>query len=86
MKTDIKFIQVNTIINIINSCETQKQLFSCKNIMTNYINDIKIKGVVNYDDVKSCLQKKYDERCETLKYKVIIKETKKKRTKKLELV
>jgi hypothetical protein len=85
MKHHHDFTQVSRVINIMNSCENQMQLFSCKNLIENYINDLKFNGVVNHDDVRRCLYRKYNERSEVLQAKSTIKKmvNKKRITKKV---
>jgi hypothetical protein len=73
MKHHHDFTQVSRVINIMNSCENQIQLFSCKNLIENYINDLEFNGVVNHDDVRRCLYRKYNERSETLQAKNTVK-------------
>jgi hypothetical protein len=62
MKTDTPFIQISNILNIINSCETKKQLKSCLNIINNYIKLLSKKGVLNYHEVEQRLIKKYKQK------------------------
>jgi len=79
MKT-CNFVPVEKIINIINSCQTKKQLKSCKKVIKNYINQLKHQGVINYNDLERYLFVKYDIVNDLIEQKnIIVPEKKKKR-------
>jgi hypothetical protein len=59
MKT-CNFTPVSKVISIINSCETLTQLKSCKKLIKNYTEQLKFKGVINYNEVERYLFTKYD--------------------------
>jgi cell fate (sporulation/competence/biofilm development) regulator YlbF (YheA/YmcA/DUF963 family) len=62
MEKEINFVPVRKVIKIINSCETYKQLESCKNLIENYVKLIKIKGVVNSYEVRKRLFQEYNQK------------------------
>ena len=59
---EIKFPPVKRVLEVINSCETQKQLKSCLRMISNYTNLVKSGGVVNSDLVKKRLMKEYKQK------------------------
>jgi hypothetical protein len=56
------FIPVKKVLNIINSCETGKQLSSCKKLIDNYVKLIKMQGVVNPELVRKRLMKEFNQK------------------------
>ena len=56
------FVQVSKVLSIINSCETRKQLKSCLKLINNYVENVKFKGVINFEDVENRLLKEYKQK------------------------
>ena len=59
---ETRFIQIKKILKIINSCESEKQLNGCRQIIKLYINYLKAKGVTNYNTVYNRLIKELNQK------------------------
>ena len=62
----IEFVPVKKILNIINSCNSEEQLSNCNALIKNYVNSVKKKGVINYDEVENRLTEELEQRQEAL--------------------
>jgi hypothetical protein len=66
MKNNTTFVPVKKILNIINSCKTDEQLDNCRILIDNYVETVKRKGVVNYDELEDRLVEELEQRQEAL--------------------
>ena len=57
-----EFVPVKKILSIINSCETEAQLKNCLNMIENYVEQTKEKGLTNSDVLKLRLIKEYKQK------------------------
>jgi hypothetical protein len=66
-KKDSGIASIKKIINIINSCETSKQLSTCKRLIENYVKMVESKGVINPELIYKRLLKEYNQKCFQIK-------------------
>ena len=59
---EVVFVPVKKILNIINSCETEDQLISCKNLIDLYVTQLTNKGLRNPELLKRRLIKDYKQK------------------------
>ena len=62
LKKQSVFVPVKRILNIINSCETDKQLKNCLKLIENYVNQVKYQGISNPETLKKRLLKEYKQK------------------------
>lgn len=62
MRKESDFVPIRKVIKIINSCETTKQLESCKSVITSYVRLIKKMNVINSELVRKRLLKEYNQK------------------------
>jgi len=60
------FVPVKKILNIINSCNSEEQLENCNIVIKNYVNSVKKKGVINYNELENRLNEELLQRQEAL--------------------
>lgn len=56
-------VSIKKVISIINSCETKKQLNASKRLIDNYVQMLRLKGVINPEVVRKRLMKEYNQKC-----------------------
>jgi len=59
---ETEFIPVKKVLNIINSCETEKQLKSCKKLIDIYVAQTKSKGISNPELLYKRLLKEFKQK------------------------
>jgi hypothetical protein len=59
-------VPVKKILGIINSCQNEEQIDSCKHLISNYVKSAKKKGIVNVEDLHSRLDEELLQRQEAL--------------------
>ena len=62
LKKQSVFVPVKRILNIINSCETEKQLKNCLKLIENYINYTEYQGISNPETLRKRLLKEYKQK------------------------
>lgn len=64
MKNNNSLVSVKKVLKMINSCQTEEQLESCKDLIDNYIKSAKKNKVINISDLSNRLHEELIQRQE----------------------